>query len=121
MLVLGVISTLTAILVSLFPKRLPRYVAKEEFYKSANESPERDEGSIEKINKTLDDEEEDPEVVATMSIADLGETAMRILKNKIFMFNLTGLILYFFGVFPYWVFLAKYIEVQYRKSASEAK
>lgn len=125
MLVLGVISTITALLVSLFPKRLPRYVAKEEFYRNNSmEDPlPIDDDKIKEKHVTMmeevKDDDENSDSVSSMS--DLWETAMRILKNKIFMFNLTGLILYFFGVFPYWIFLAKYIEVQYRKSASEAK
>lgn len=56
-----------------------------------------------------------------MSLADLWTTTMRMLKNKIFMLNLVALIFYFYGCFPYWIFLAKYMEVQYKTTASEAK
>lgn len=121
-LILGVICTLTAFLISLFPKRMPRFVAKTEFQKKSQEMEKILKGNEMKSSEEVDKEEEDDKAdKVPMSMADLWTTTMRILKNKIFMLNLIGIIFYFYGVFPYWIFLSKYIEVQYRTSASEAK
>lgn len=72
-------------------------------------------------NLTAVENSDESEDVIPTSLVDLWTTTMRILTNKIFMLNLVGIVFYFYGCFPYWVFLSKYIEVQYRTSASEAK
>lgn len=122
MLVLGVLCTLTAFLISLFPKRMPRYVAKLEFQKLQERNGKEPEEKVKLCEDKLKDVDHEESVrVVKSSWADFGRTMLRILKNKIFMLNLFGTVLYFFGCFPYWLFLSKYIEVQYRASASEAK
>lgn len=55
------------------------------------------------------------------SFKDMLKTFKRFLKNQIIVFNLTGNILYFFGYLPYWIFTAKYIEIQYRQSAATSR
>lgn len=55
------------------------------------------------------------------SIKDMFTTMRRLLKNKTFMVNNIGSCFYFFGMMPYWVFTPKYIETQYKQSASTAK
>lgn len=45
----------------------------------------------------------------------------RVLTNKIFMVNSIATVFYFFGFQPYWMFMSKYIETQYRQSTSQAR
>lgn len=67
------------------------------------------------------EDEVEPHQQMPSSFSDFVATTMRILRNKIFMLNLIGIAIFFFSCLPYWIFMAKYIEVQYRISASEAK
>lgn len=124
MLILGVSSLLIAFCVSLFPKRMPRFVAKREFQQKLSGKQEM-EKMISNVGAGGDIEVDgNVETIADkppMSLADLWTTTMRMLKNKIFMLSLVALIFYFYGCFPYWIFLAKYMEVQYKTTASEAK
>lgn len=127
MIVLGLLSTITAFLVSLFPKRMPRYVAKME-YQQKLDGELQDKIEVEamigeqKVPPGIELDDGDYEMNPhSTSLAGLWETTLRIFRNKIFMLNMAGLILYFYGCFPYWIFLSKYIEVQYKLSASEAK
>ena len=45
-------------------------------------------------------------------------TFKRLLMNKTLMLNNLAAVFYFFGYMPYWIFMPKYIETQYRQSAS---
>lgn len=47
-------------------------------------------------------------------------TIKRLVRNKILMLNVFTSVFYFFGYMAYWIFLPKYIEIQYRQSASIA-
>lgn len=46
------------------------------------------------------------------------KTFKRLISNTILMLNNFASIFYFLGYMPYWIFLPKYIETQYRQSAS---
>lgn len=48
------------------------------------------------------------------------ETIKRLLYNSVYNYNQLASIFYVFGYIPFWIFLPKYIEIQYRKSASVA-
>ena len=45
-------------------------------------------------------------------------TFWRLITNQTLMCNNLASVFYFLGYMPYWVFMAKYIETQYRQSAS---
>lgn len=45
-------------------------------------------------------------------------TFKRLISNPTLMLNNFAAIFYFLGYMPYWIFLPKYIETQYRQSAS---
>ena len=51
---------------------------------------------------------------------DLLVTLKRILSNPTYMFNSLASVFYCLGYMPFWIFTAKYIEIQYRQSASFA-
>lgn len=50
----------------------------------------------------------------------MGVTLKRLMKNKIYVYVQLSTIFCIFGFNPYWVYLPKYIEIQYKKSASVA-
>nr|XP_016930701.1 solute carrier organic anion transporter family member 74D [Drosophila suzukii] len=54
------------------------------------------------------------------SFSDMMKTVRRLSKNKVYVYNTSASILYFFGYMAYWIFTPKYIETQYRQSAAMA-
>lgn len=96
---------------SLFPKELPRahlrrILSEEEIIKSELEKSHTD-------LKTTSD--------SSKKSNQMKETFKRVLTNKIFMLNNIAGVFYYFGYLPYWMFSPKYIESQYRQSASTSK
>lgn len=49
------------------------------------------------------------------------KTFRRLLRNMTYMLNNLSSLFYVFGYTPYWTFTPKYIETQYRQSASVSK
>lgn len=90
--------------VAAFPKILPRAAER----KSLSRQASRISGAA-----------VEPERVT--SFADLLATVKRLITNKAYVFNNTASIFYFFGYMPYFLFQAKYIEIQYRLTPSQAK
>lgn len=86
-----------ASLLALFPRTLPRAAARKELLKK--QSPE-----------------EEPELPT--SLPDMLKTFKRLIFNPTLMLNNFASVFYFLGYMPYWIFLPKYIETQYRQSAS---
>lgn len=54
----------------------------------------------------------------TSFVLDMLSTFKRLLMNVILMLNNLAAVFYFMGYMPYWIFMPKYIETQYRQSAS---
>uniref|UniRef100_A0A1B0EYU4 Solute carrier organic anion transporter family member n=1 Tax=Phlebotomus papatasi TaxID=29031 RepID=A0A1B0EYU4_PHLPP len=93
-----------AFLLGLFPKILPRAAARKRI-------------AIEKAKLGMKvDEEIQAELPA--SVKDMITTFKRLVSNNTLMLNNLASIFYFFGYMPYWIFTPKYIETQYRQSAS---
>ncbi|XP_037717409.1 solute carrier organic anion transporter family member 74D [Drosophila subpulchrella] len=88
---------ISAFFVALFPKELPSARARR--LKAAGE-------------------EDTP--LAERSFQDMLDSLKRLAGNKVYIYNMLASILYFFGYMPYWIFTPKYIEIQYRQSASTA-
>lgn len=65
--------------------------------------------------------EEDVETNRKVSFRDMLVTVRRLVTNKAYVFNNVASIFYFFGYMPYFLFQAKYIEIQYRLTPSQAK
>lgn len=91
-------------LLGMFPKILPRAAIRK-----------RIEVERQKRGWCVDAKME-PEMPA--SLRDMFITFKRLLSNKVLMLNNIAAIFYFFGYMPYWIFTPKYIETQYRQSAS---
>ncbi|GLV37583.1 Organic anion transporting polypeptide 58Dc [Carabus blaptoides fortunei] len=88
-----------ATLLALFPKTLPRAAARKAKLRSLSK----------------DDKEEEE---ASASFKDMMSTFKRLMTNTILMINNLAAVFYFLGYMPYWIFMPKYIETQYRQSAS---
>uniref|UniRef100_A0A0A9XNJ6 Solute carrier organic anion transporter family member n=3 Tax=Lygus hesperus TaxID=30085 RepID=A0A0A9XNJ6_LYGHE len=54
------------------------------------------------------------------SIDDFMKTVKRLFNNRILMFNTFSTTFYIFGLMGYWIFMPKYIETQFRKTAADA-
>nr|CAD7432302.1 unnamed protein product [Timema monikensis] len=101
-ILLGCVMFLFGVLLSLFPKTLPdaavRKMVANEKRRLMGAEPEK--------------EHEKP------SFKDMIATFRRLLTNKPYMSIQISHIIYIFGYMPYWIFMPKYIETQYRRSAS---
>lgn len=110
-LVIGVLLAVGAFAIGMFPRSLPRAAARKEYL----ELKQKEEGAVQE--KTVEEKTDD----LPASVNDLMATLKRLLKNKILMNNHFASVFYMFGFTPYWIFTPKYIETQYKKSASSAK
>lgn len=99
-IILSLLLLVLASLLALFPKTLPRAAARKELLKK-------------NTPKSSELEQELP-----TSILDMVKTFKRLIFNPTLMLNNFASIFYFLGYMPYWIFLPKYIETQYRQSAS---
>lgn len=104
-LVLGLLLGFFAIFMGMFPKQLPRAAIRRRI---ATEK--------QKLGVKLSEVKKENELPA--SFKDMMITFKRLLKNKILMLNNIASVFYFFGFMPYWIFTPKYIETQYKQSAS---
>ncbi|CAG9772829.1 unnamed protein product [Ceutorhynchus assimilis] len=101
-LILAFILFVFASLLALFPKTLPRAAVRKEIKRQASRVS----------NKPMDEEPPLP------SFKDMIVTFRRLASNRTLMLNNFAAVFYFLGYMPYWIFLPKYIETQYRQSAS---
>ncbi|KAJ8958762.1 hypothetical protein NQ314_006378 [Rhamnusium bicolor] len=103
-IILGFVLFVFSTLLALFPKTLPRAAVRKEILKR--------QASKVSSNKM----ESDTEIPT--SFKDMVKTFKRIIQNPTLMLNNFAAVFYFLGYMPYWIFLPKYIETQYRQSAS---
>ncbi|XP_030383373.1 solute carrier organic anion transporter family member 74D-like isoform X2 [Scaptodrosophila lebanonensis] len=58
--------------------------------------------------------------VEELTLKNMVKCVKRLAVNKVYVYNTLASVLYFFGYMPYWIFTPKYIETQYKQSASTA-
>ncbi|ERL86149.1 hypothetical protein D910_03562 [Dendroctonus ponderosae] len=102
-IILALILFIFASLLAFFPKTLPRAAIRKEIKRQASRIS----------NKPM---EAEPETLP--SFKDMIKTFRRLAANRTLMLNNFAAVFYFLGYMPYWIFLPKYIETQYRQSAS---
>lgn len=85
----------------MFPKVLPRAAARNQI----------------RIEKLTPEEMETAESDKP-SVKDMLRTFRRLICNPTLMCNISASVFYFFGYFFYWIFTPKYLEIQYKVSAS---
>ncbi|XP_049762909.1 solute carrier organic anion transporter family member 74D [Schistocerca cancellata] len=106
-MVLAVMLFVMATVIGLFPKQLPRAAVR----RMIEQERLRAKGD----KAALAAAENPPE---RTSLSDMMKTFKRLLRNSTLMCNNLAGIFYFVGYSPYWIFMPKYIETQYRQSAS---
>ncbi|XP_017132036.1 solute carrier organic anion transporter family member 74D isoform X2 [Drosophila elegans] len=99
-LVLAAITLIAAICLFMFPKELP--------------------SSRRRRLKLRQTERKMSLPLKECSFGDMMKTVRRLARNKVYVYNTSASILYFFGYMAYWIFTPKYIETQYRQSAATA-
>ncbi|KAG5312484.1 SO2A1 protein, partial [Acromyrmex insinuator] len=102
-IILAILLAIFASIIALFPKTLPRAAARKVLALERNKSA----ASI---------KEQESELPA--SISDMLRTFKRLITNTTLMCNNLATVFYFMGYMPYWIFMPKYIETQYKQSAS---
>ncbi|KAG7205509.1 hypothetical protein KM043_007490 [Ampulex compressa] len=103
-IILAILLFIFASVLALFPKTLPRAAARKALALERNKSA------------TSIKADQEPELPA--SISDMMRTFKRLLTNTTLMCNNLATVFYFMGYMPYWIFMPKYIETQYKQSAS---
>lgn len=103
-IILAFLLFIFASIIALFPKTLPRAAARKVLALERNKSATSIKG------------DQEPELPA--SISDMMRTFKRLLTNTTLMCNNLATVFYFMGYTPYWIFMPKYIETQYKQSAS---
>uniref|UniRef100_A0A182T273 Solute carrier organic anion transporter family member n=1 Tax=Anopheles maculatus TaxID=74869 RepID=A0A182T273_9DIPT len=109
-LVLGSTLIFIAPFFASFPKVLPRTAERISLSRQAS----RTSGT----NSTTAEEDVDGD--RKVSFSDMLVTVRRLVTNKAYVFNNAASIFYFFGYMPFFLFQAKYIEIQYRLTPSQA-
>ncbi|GJQ65785.1 hypothetical protein Trydic_g11955 [Trypoxylus dichotomus] len=99
-IILGGIIFVFASLLALFPKQLPKAAARRIQRQISHASSFKQEAETQR------------------SFKDMIKTFKRLIGNPTLMLNNFAAVFYFLGYMPYWIFLPKYIETQYRQSAS---
>lgn len=120
-LIIGAMIFVSGIMLTMFPKDLPRAVARrmvEEERRKRVSIKDKTKNEKELLNEQL---EEKPVVEHKASFRDMITTFKRLTTNKTLMYNNFSSVFYLFGYTPYWIFAPKYIEIQYRQSASTSR
>ncbi|EDV35736.1 uncharacterized protein Dana_GF12320 [Drosophila ananassae] len=117
-LVMGGLLAFSGVFLSMFPKELPRAVARRKVEENRRREKERlSVKSTEKERLTAELDQKTP-AEPKASFNDMLKTFKRLITNKTYMCNTLSSIFYLVGYTPYWIFTPKYIEVQYRQSAA---
>ncbi|XP_023302200.2 solute carrier organic anion transporter family member 74D [Lucilia cuprina] len=118
-LIIGTMILITGTCLTMFPRELPRAAARrmveDERKKQRASIKDKEKTEKELLNEQLEDK---PVVEHKASFKDMMITFKRLTTNKTLMYNNFSSVFYFFGYTPYWIFTPKYIEIQYRQSAS---
>ncbi|KAL7736165.1 hypothetical protein ACLKA6_003711 [Drosophila palustris] len=119
-IVMGGLLAFSGVFLSMFPKELPRAVAR----RLVEEKRRRERQSLKLKEASRNDKltaELEPQVSPVEPKASFGDmlvTFKRLTTNKTYMCNTLSNIFYLIGYTPFWIFTPKYIEVQYRQSAA---
>ncbi|KAH8269636.1 hypothetical protein KR018_010960 [Drosophila ironensis] len=117
-LVMGGLLAFSGVFLSMFPKELPRAMARRKVEENRRREKERlSVKSTDKERLTAELDQKTP-AEAKASFQDMLKTFKRLITNKTYMCNTLSSIFYLVGYTPYWIFTPKYIEVQYRQSAA---
>ncbi|XP_017464094.1 PREDICTED: solute carrier organic anion transporter family member 4C1 isoform X2 [Rhagoletis zephyria] len=127
-MILGTLMVLFSGLIGLFPKQLPK--KRPEHYNShlprmmrLEELKKEDGiplGSTLSLNVALDANAAGPVDPDFPKLKDFPKALMRLLRNKLLIYNIISGVFYILGAAGYMTFLSKYMEVQFHKTAQTA-
>lgn len=100
---LGALELALAAALCLFPRQLPAAARR----RARQPSPPQ---------PTLQHQQQPPKT----SFKDFRQAVSRLLRNKVLMLNTISTVCFMFGYVGYWTFMPKYMETQFRQSASRA-
>ncbi|XP_069675275.1 solute carrier organic anion transporter family member 74D-like [Periplaneta americana] len=95
----GVMCLILALVLAMFPKKLPRAAQRTMAAAAAGETTQKS---------------------TARSFADFKMVLTRLAKNKVLLFNSFSSVFFMFGFIGYWTFMPKYMETQFRQSASKS-
>ncbi|XP_058123534.1 solute carrier organic anion transporter family member 74D-like [Anopheles ziemanni] len=101
-----------------FPKVLPRTAERVTLSRQASRASQANSTAGNGGPDYMVPEEDDLD--KKVSFSDMLVTIRRLVTNKAYVFNNSASIFYFFGYMPFFLFQAKYIEIQYRLTPSQA-
>lgn len=127
--ILAIIMSLSALLIAMFPKTLPRAAVRRVIHQERIRrelsivQPKEEEASLKGLFALIGikDVHYVIEKKNNISDSDMFVTFKRLLKNRTLMMNNVSSLFYLFGYIPYWTFTPKYIETQFRQSASVSR
>ncbi|XP_052896368.1 solute carrier organic anion transporter family member 74D [Anopheles moucheti] len=134
-ILLGVAMIIFAILIGMFPKEIPKKSKSVESNKTRPHSTvpvilmndaeafgKEKESLSKRQQRTVSENASEfaESIVEFPQLKDFPLALMRLLKNKLLMFNILSGIFYILGSSGYITFLSKYIEVQFHKSTANA-
>ncbi|KAL5284830.1 hypothetical protein ACFFRR_006882 [Megaselia abdita] len=99
-IIIALVLIFPSICISCFPRELPERARRR---------------MLEQNTETNDDKEKNE-----TSFHDMKKTLIRLCKNKVFMYTNVASIFFIIGFLPFWYFASKYIEIQFRVTASVA-
>uniref|UniRef100_U5EK85 Solute carrier organic anion transporter family member n=1 Tax=Corethrella appendiculata TaxID=1370023 RepID=U5EK85_9DIPT len=122
-IILGFTMLIFASLLALFPRELPKQQKKNKKEKRSSEIPKfmsREELSANKksaLDMSMTDVNDVEEIPR---LKDMPQALMRLVRNKILLYNILSSVFYILGSTGYITFLSKYIEVQFHRAMAEA-
>lgn len=108
---------LSSLFIGLFPKVLPRKLAKvqQKINRDDKSHHFEEETPLRALSKISEDNEEAADKEDTFALA-----LTRLVKNKLLMFNTIGSVFYILGSSVFMTYFSKYLEVQFNKNAAES-
>ncbi|CAL4128432.1 unnamed protein product, partial [Meganyctiphanes norvegica] len=118
-LYLGIGLTVIGLLIVFFPRKLPETLQREVRRVAQQVAKEEKRGGKRPLTYFVE-AHKSKHTKETPSLKNLPIALMRLFTNKIYMGNLFNSCTYVLAVSGYWSFKSKYLENQFRKSASQA-
>lgn len=106
---------LFSLLIRMFPSQMPIKLKKQRDAMNEENDPlkGKEKGIIDQVQEIVKSDD-------LPKFKDFPTALMRLLKNKILIYNIISTIFYILGSTGYITFLSKYIEVQFNKNPSDA-
>lgn len=122
-MILGTVMFIFSGFIGLFPKELPKKVDKQQYSSVLPQVLKTDDDDIPIENGLSSNCGLDKSQIPKQDfpqLKDFPKALMRLLRNKLLIFNIVAGVFYLLGASGYMTFLSKYMEVQFHRSAQNA-